>query len=82
MDKMPIIVHESAMARYERILKRLIVVIVLLIVLLVGSNVAWIWYESQFEDVVTSVEADSGDGIAIANLSGEVKYNGESESDS
>ncbi len=42
----PYIVHESDMARAERTQKRLWVVILLLIVLLVGSNCAWIYYES------------------------------------
>lgn len=58
----PYIVHESAMARMERQLKRLWITILVLIVFLVGTNVAWIWYESQFEDVYQEVvqEADNG----------------------
>lgn len=58
----PYIVHESAMARMERQLKRLWITILVLIVLLVGTNAAWIWYESQFEDVYQEVvqEADNG----------------------
>lgn len=34
----------------ERTIKRLWIIIILLIVLLVGTNCAWIYYESQFED--------------------------------
>ena len=58
----PYIVHESAMARMERQLKRLWITILVLIVLLVGTNGLWIWYESQFEDVYQEVvqEADNG----------------------
>ena len=52
----PYIVHESAMARTERQFKRLWRTILVLIVLLVGTNGIWIWYESQFEDVVTTQE--------------------------
>ena len=52
----PYIVHESAMARMERQLKRLWITILVLIVLLVGTNGVWIWYEGQFEDVVTTQE--------------------------
>lgn len=77
----PYIVHESAMARMERQLKRLWITILVLIVLLVGTNGIWIWYESQFEDVVTSttIEADATDGgSAIANNDGSVVVNGES----
>ena len=46
----------SAMA--ERTIKRLWITIILLIVLLVGSNCAWIYYESQFETVTTTIEQD------------------------
>lgn len=59
----PYIVHESAMARAERSAKRLWTVIILLIVLLVGSNGAWLWYESQFETVETvEVTQENADG--------------------
>lgn len=42
----------SAMA--ERTIKRLWIVIILLIVLLVGTNVAWLVYESSFEEIATT----------------------------
>lgn len=52
----PYVVHESAMARAERQTKSLVWVIVLLIVLLVGTNVGWLIYESQFEVVEETTE--------------------------
>lgn len=55
-SNVPYVVHESAMARAERQNKRLVWVIVLLIVLLVGSNIGWLVYESQFETVETTEE--------------------------
>ena len=59
----PYIVHESAMARMERQLKRLWITILVLIVLLVGTNAAWLYFESQFEDVVTTeVTQENSDG--------------------
>lgn len=61
----PYVVHESAMARAERQTKSLVWVIVLLIVLLVGSNVGWLVYESQFEvveETVTTIEQDNENG--------------------
>ena len=65
-EPVPYIVHESDMARLERTIKRLWILLILLIVLLVGSNVAWIAYESQFtEEVVTTeteAEQESEDG--------------------
>ena len=76
----PYIVHEADMARQERTIKRLWIALILVIVLLVGSNCAWLWYESQFEDVITTTEnyeaSSENDGVAIANGSGEVTYNG------
>lgn len=62
-EAVPYIVHESAMARAERGAKRLWIVIILLIVLLVGTNGAWLWYESQFETVETvEVTQENADG--------------------
>lgn len=64
MKDVPYIVFESEMVRLERIIKKLFVLIVVLIVLLFGTNIYWIWYESQFEEVVTTeVTQDNADGI-------------------
>lgn len=49
----PYIVHEGIMARVERIIRRLWVLIIILIALLFGTNAAWIYYESQFETETT-----------------------------
>ena len=59
----PYVVHESAMARAERQTKSLVWVIVLLIVLLVGSNVGWLVYESSFDDMTETytVEQDGAE---------------------
>lgn len=77
----PYVVHESAMARAERQNKALVWVIVLLIVLLVGSNIGWLVYESQFETVETveeyAVEQDGSVNNSIIN-GGEI-VNGETE---
>ena len=61
------IVHEGTMARMERTIKRLWILVILLIVLLVGTNIAWIVYESQFEDVsiTATQESDSGNNYAV-----------------
>lgn len=52
----PYVVHEEAMARAERAQKSLVWLIVLLIVLLVGTNGAWLWYESSMEVVEETIE--------------------------
>ena len=67
-------------ATAERTVKRLWITILLLILLLVGTNAAWIYYESQFTVEETSIEAQTDDGgTAIANQNGEVTINGASE---
>ena len=48
---MPIAQHEKDQNRLMKIIKWLVAVIALLIVLLVGSNVGWLIYQSQFEVV-------------------------------
>ena len=68
-ETVPYIVHEGMMARAERTAKRLWITILLLIVLLVGTNGAWIWYESQFQYYQTTQEvtqeSDYGDNSFI-----------------
>jgi hypothetical protein len=56
----PYIVHESIMARMERMIKRLWILCIILILLLAGTNAAWIVYENSFEDIV--VTQDNADG--------------------
>lgn len=56
MKEVPYIVHESEMTRLERVIKRLFILIIILILLLFGTNAGWLWYESQFEDVSTTIE--------------------------
>ena len=68
----PFYAHEGIVARMERSNRRLWILCILLIVLLVGTNIAWIHYESQFVDEVTvTQEADTdGGGDAIVNNGG------------
>lgn len=79
-ESVPYIVHESDMSRLERQLKRLWIVVLVLIFLLVGSNCAWLWYESQFqviEETVIEAEQD-GSGINIVG-GGDIEYGTESQ---
>ena len=70
--------HEADMARMERITKRLWIALIIVILLFTVSNAAWIYYESQFEDVVTETvtqESDAKDGgTAIVNYGGDLNY--------
>jgi hypothetical protein len=74
VEPVPYIVHESAMARQERTIKRLWILLILVISLLVATNGAWIWYESQWEDVVVEQEVDTGEGNAFVAGVGDVNY--------
>lgn len=69
----PYIVHEADMSRLERTIHRLWILLLVMLILLVGSNVAWIVYENQFEDVSITAEqtADTGNNYAIGG-----DYNG------
>ena len=81
-EPVPYVVHESDMARLERTSRRLWILLLVMLVLLVGTNGAWIYYESQFVDESWTFEANTDNGgTAIANGDGEVNYYGESKSD-
>lgn len=59
----PQIAHESDMARMERANNRLWIALILMIVLFVVSNLAWVWYENQYVDeVTTEIEQDTESG--------------------
>lgn len=79
-ERVPYIVHEASMARMERQAKRLWITILVLIFVLIGTNGAWLWYNSQFEAVETVTEeyqADASDGgNAIINGDGSVNIDG------
>ena len=79
-DPVPYAVHESAMARQERTIRRLWILLLVLVVLLVGTNALWIWYESQFEDVYTEItqENDRGFNSYIGN-DGDINNYGETD---
>lgn len=76
----PYFFHEGNMSRLERELKRLWIVVLVLIFLLVGSNCAWLWYESQFETIEETYqeviqEADNGENHFIGgDVIGETDY--------
>lgn len=76
---------ESVTARQERTIKRLWILIIILIVSLLGTNGAWLYYESQWEDVTVTQDveatADNGSDLNLNTVGGDY-YGGESESTS
>ena len=76
-ENVPYLVHESEMARAERTIKRLWITTLILIFMLVGTNAAWIYFESQWETVYQEVvqEADNGtNNFAGGDMIGETDY--------
>ena len=61
--------YETALAFAERTTVRLWVIIIILAVMLIGTNIGWLVYESQFEYVDETYEvqqkADSGDNYSV-----------------
>lgn len=80
----PFFVHQEVTTRMERMNKRLWILCLILILALIGSNAAWIYYESQWEVVETTTitqDLDTGDG-GNAIINDGVHINGESKTDS
>ena len=77
-EPVPYYIYEGATARLERASRRWMIAAIVCFVLFVGTNILWIHYENQFEDV--KVEQDSGNGgynNFIGN-DGDI-YNGEAD---
>lgn len=83
MMTVPYIAHQSAVARQERQIRRMWIVILFLICALIGTNLAWIIYENSFEEVVTTeeiiVDADDNVNANYIGQDGNI-YNGEDNS--
>ena len=77
----PYVVHESAMARAERVIKRQWIAIILLICMLFGAFGLFVWYESLYETISYDYQQD-GRGTNIIGDSNEVNNGAEIESQS
>lgn len=76
----PYIAYESALARNERTIKRLIIALIIITILLFASNIAWlyVWQSYDYSSTETqeiSVDSRSGPANFIGN-DGDI-YNGE-----
>lgn len=77
-DTISYLTHESAMARMERANKRSFIIILILILALIATNTGWIIYESQFETVETTIEAEQNGAEVNIVGGGDVSYGAES----
>ena len=83
-EKVSQYVFESELARMERHVKRWFIGWIITFAALVITNIGWIYYENQFQDVVMEQETQSdGDGDVTVNGVGvgDINYGNESETD-
>lgn len=68
----PYIVYEGEMARQERNIKRLVVMLAVMLVLFFASNMAWlyVWNQYEYVDDVTTIKATQ-DGEGVIMVGGE-----------
>lgn len=80
----PYFAHEGIVSSMERTIKRLWILLIIMLVLLVGSNMAWVYYESQFAEMEVTQDLDAEDGNAIifdgVHINGDNKTNSQSTS--
>ena len=73
MEKdVPYIVFESEVARLERTIKRLVIVIVVTVALLFASNIAWLWFFNQYDLTDVSVTQDASENASFVGRDGTV----------
>ncbi len=71
----PYIAYDEALARFERINRRSFIIIIVLTVLLFLTNGVWIYYESQWQGVTTTVTQDNADGYnSYIGNDGDINY--------
>jgi hypothetical protein len=73
MEHIPYIVHESDMIRQERTIKRLWILCMLLVIMLVTTNLGWLYYETSFENIVVTQDNENGYNNFIGN-DGNINY--------
>lgn len=54
--------YEVALARLDRVIRRLLSLVLALIIILCASNAAWIWWESQYQTIETTITQENADG--------------------
>ena len=63
-ENVPYIVFEGEMSRQERHVKRLWIALIIAVVIILISNLAWLWAWLQYDYVGESVTVDSTNGVA------------------
>lgn len=69
----PYIVHESAMARSERHIRRLVIALIVAVVMIAVTNIAWLYVWNSYE-YVGDATTYSQDGEGVNIIGDENKY--------
>jgi len=82
LEPVPYIVHESAMARNDRTIKRFIAALIVVVALWFATIWIFVWYLDQydFESYSVDLSTDGGGNANYIGQDGDI-YNGTSESD-
>lgn len=83
MPDIPFYAFEAEMARYERIIKRLLTALAVAIALIFVSNIAWLRFFNQFDiigDTVSLESTEEGNASYMGAGASGVIDNGRSES--
>lgn len=74
--------HEREMTRMEAANRRWFIAFLIVLAMLFATNIAWVAYESQFQDVVVTQDGYvDGDGANYFNGTGEMSYDSQRTSD-
>lgn len=74
-NNVPYIVYESAEAKNERTIKRLIIALVISIILMFATNIIWIIEFCSFDYSETTTTVDAGGGTAnYIGQDGDISY--------
>ena len=79
-DMISAALHEKEMTRMETANKRWFIAFLVVLAMLFATNVAWIVYENQFEDVVVTQDNDAAPNNFVGNNG--VIYNGQTDNQS
>lgn len=80
MDNNDKYIHDAYASTLERTIKRLWILCIIIFLAFAGSNIGWLYYESQFttEETTTIDTTQNGSGINIVG-GGDVEYEPTSE---
>lgn len=66
----PYVVYEGTMARFERTIKRLIIVIIVSVVMLFASNMAWLYVWNLYDYSDVTIDSQDGGNASYIGASG------------